>query len=431
MTTSRGTRFSGRLDMNGIAFALLWLFVFCVPWEDEVAVAGQAALSHLAGVAAALAGIIACLCNRRIRRPSPAHYLAVAFVIWVGLSYSWTIAPDMTTQRLVSYVQLLLMIWLIWEFARDDERQLSLLAAYVMGGWVASLSTLYNFVTGTGDNVGFADGRYAAEGSNENELGITLAISLVMAGYLMARKKAPRILWFAYVPVCLLAVLLTGSREAFIAILIAVLVFPLTMRSYSRAEKKIGGIALILVTAIGLAFVPRTTWERIGTIGSEISQGTLTKRTDIWRAGLDVYRDHPFLGVGAGAYGPSVYKQLDIDYVAHNSYLSILVELGVVGFILFLILLAALMRSALLISGDAKRAWIVLLLTWGVAVMAATWEHRKSTWFLFGLLMAQSAALARPRPRTREQLGDLPGIGDVLASARERHLGISPGAVTH
>jgi O-antigen ligase len=417
--------------MNGIAFALLWLFIFCVPWEDEVAIAGQLAMSHLVGVAAALAGILACLCSRRIRRPAPAHYLAAAFVIWSALSYSWTIAPAMTTERTGSYVQLLLMIWLVWEFARDDERQLSLVAAYVMGGWVASLSTLYNFVTGTGDNVGFADGRYAAEGANENELGITLAISLAMAGYLMARNKAPRFLWFAYVPVCLLSLLLTGSRGSFIAVLIAVLVFPLTMGSYSSAEKKIGGIALILATAIGLAFVPRTTWERIGTIGSEISQGTLTKRTDIWRAGMDVYRDHPFLGVGAGAYGPSVYKQLDIDYVAHNSYLSVLVELGVVGFILFLTLLAALMRSAFLMPGNAKRTWIVLLLTWGVAVMAATWEHRKSTWFLFGLLMAQSAALSSSRLRKRQHVGDASVNGDVLASARERRLDIPPGAVAH
>jgi hypothetical protein len=50
-----------------------------------------------------------------------------------------------------------------------------------------------------------------------------------------------------------------------------------------------------------------------------------------------------------------------------------------------------------------KWLWIVLLVTWMVGVSALTWEYRKATWFLFGMLAAQVGCLqaAVLRGRTR------------------------------
>jgi O-antigen ligase len=106
-----------------------------------------------------------------------------------------------------------------------------------------------------------------------------------------------------------------------------------------------------------------------------------------------VFREHPLIGVGAGAFGASVYNKLDVPYVAHNSYLSVLVEMGVIGELLFIALLGALVHAAIRLPKLESRAWTLLLLTWAIAVLSVTWEHRKPTWFLFGMLMAQAAAL--------------------------------------
>jgi O-antigen ligase len=198
----------------------------------------------------------------------------------------------------------------------------------------------------------------------------------------------------------MLAICLTGSRGSFIASAVALLIFPFSLGSLSRAHRKFGVLAFLLLTAAGIVFVPRSTWDRIGTIRSEISEGSLTKRTFIWAAGLAVYREHPVGGVGAGAFGASVYSKLDIPYVAHNSYLSVLVELGAVGAILFAALLMGLFRLAAQLPKLESRAWTILLLTWAVAVFSVTWEHRKPTWFLFGLLIAQAAVFRRLRPIT-------------------------------
>jgi O-antigen ligase len=387
------------VDLHRITFGLLWIFVFFVPWEEEIVVPEHLALSHFVGAGAALAGVIACFQRRSIRRPGVIHYLAGAFVLWAVMSYRWSISPDLTVGRAASYVQLLFMVWLIWEFAASVERQMLLIAAYVMGTWVAAISTFYAFVTDSGHNVSLVEGRYTAVGANENELGIILALGLGMACYLLARNKSPRILWFASVPVFLVAILLTGSRGSLIATSVAFMMFPVSLGRYSVTFRIAGGVALLVIAGLGAAILPETTWDRVKTIPTELSEGTLTKRTYIWSAGLDAYRHHPIAGVGAGAFEASVYKQLDIAYVAHNSYLSVLVELGAVGLTIFATLLACLIHSALGLPKVSRAAWLILLLTWGIAVSSVTWEHRKPTWFLFGLLAAQAAALKERRIR--------------------------------
>ena len=150
------------------------------------------------------------------------------------------------------------------------------------------------------------------------------------------------------------------------------------------------------VLLCGLYLVPLSSWSRIFTVGEEVSKGTLTHRTVLWGAGLEAFRDHAFLGVGAGAYGVTVLKVLDFQYmtgsaanaVAHNTFISILVELGVVGALLLFWLLATMLYCAIRMRYVKRCLWISLLLTWTIGVSALTWEYRKPTWLLFSLLAA-------------------------------------------
>jgi len=118
----------------------------------------------------------------------------------------------------------------------------------------------------------------------------------------------------------------------------------------------------------------------------------MTHRTVIWAAGMDAFRDHALAGVGAGAYGAAVLKAVDIPYAAHNTFLSVLVELGVIGAVIFSALLASIGYCVWRMEYLAKCLWITLLLTWATGVSALTWEYHKPTWFLFGLVTAHAYA---------------------------------------
>jgi O-antigen ligase len=140
---------------------------------------------------------------------------------------------------------------------------------------------------------------------------------------------------------------------------------------------------------------------------SEFERGTLTGRTVIWTAGWEIFRAHPFLGIGANAFRIIVGRVLaepirlgdhDPTLPAHNTFLSVLVEQGVIGFTLFCALLGVLVVSLRAMPPFPRRLWIVSLGVWVVGVSSLTWEMRKPTWLFFGLIMAQCGSRAQKRP---------------------------------
>lgn len=97
-------------------------------------------------------------------------------------------------------------------------------------------------------------------------------------------------------------------------------------------------VALLACAAIvcGAVFlVPQNALDRFMSDGTELTEGTMTHRTQLWSAGMEVFREHPFVGVGSGAYGSAIQSIVDVDLIGHNTFISVLVELGVVGALLF------------------------------------------------------------------------------------------------
>jgi O-antigen ligase len=362
----------------------------------------------------------------RVRRPSPLHYWMLALVGWSALSLLWTVDWNTTVTRVGTYVQLLFLVWLIWESALTEARVRSLLQSYVLGALVTSGLTIYNFVVGRTSAMLAADqglnmwetSRYSISGLNANDLGLILALSIPMAFYLLVTGKGPWVKMLCWLQVIagMITILLTASRGSLVAALVGFAMLPLTLRRLPRWHRLASLAACLGLLACAAYLVPSTSWRRILRFESEISEGTLTHRTLLWTAGMEAFRDRAFLGTGAGAYGVTIFHTADFAYttgnaanaVAHNTFLSILVELGVIGALLLFGLLASIFYCAFRMRYVERCLWITLLLTWAVGVSALTWEYRKPTWLLFGLVAAHAfsrrptgPALARPARERR------------------------------
>jgi O-antigen ligase len=385
---------SGTL-LTSIALGALWLFAFTIPLENAFILPGVGTMGRLVGLVTFVVGVLAVLDSGKLRSLSATHLLMAAFVAWASITYFWSAAPETTIEVLQSYIQLLAVVWLIWELAPQPQQQARLMQAYLLGTVVFAVTTILQNPDGS------AFQRQVAFNINPNDAGLRLALSVPIALYLAATERNGWLAWLYRLQIVVAGcgLFFTASRGALLALGVALLMIPLTFRMWTRRQRMTMGVAIAFAAIAAITIVPSTAWQRMATAGTEIQSGTMNDRTVIWRTGLEVFADHPFVGVGAGGFGAGLQRKMSFSWAAHNTFLSVLVELGVIGFAIFLFLLVTLAYSTLGIPAFERNLWLVMLSTWAVGVSAMTWENSKPTWFLFGLLAANVAALATASKR--------------------------------
>lgn len=379
--------------MNRIAFALLWCFVFVIPWEEVVRLPGLGSLPRLVGMLACVVGVLHVVARGSLRPLSRFHVFALLFVLWAAVSGYWSIDPEATRVRVITYVQLGVLAWLIWELAWSPASQRALLQAYVLGACVGAAGIIRNYWSGVALDAG---ARFSGLGANPNDLGLILALALPIAWYLglSSPRRHTALAWLSFIPVGMAAILLTASRGAFAAGLVGLIIIPWTMGRL-RVGAKLALVALGLCSIVlVMRFVPAASLDRIRSARADIESGYFGGRGVIWQSGLDVVKERPFAGVGAGAFGTAVAPTLGEQRSSHQTFLSIQVEGGIVGLGLFLTMVAALVSATMTSLPRLPRIQrtlaIVLLGVLAAGSLSAAWDYKKQLWFVLGLLATQS-----------------------------------------
>jgi len=402
-------------QMSKVAFWSLWSFILVLPWDALTKLPVLGSIPRLVGLVASAGGVLYILARRRVRPLSWFHVFAVLFVLWAGASSFWSIDPDATRMVFLTYVQLLVLAWLIWEVAWSPDRQRALFQAYVLGAGVAAVLTIHDYLLGVRAAIEADAARFAALNQNPNELGLTLALGLPMAWYvsLLQAHRRTAWMWLLYLPLAITAILLTASRGAVLAALAGLVLIPWTLGRL-RVRTKAALYALVVGSLLLASnFVPEASLSRIASTRADIEAGYFGGRGTIWIAGLDVAREHPLAGVGAGGFAAAVEPTLHQEMVAHQVLLSILVEDGIVGFCLFVAMLAAPLMPVPRLPPLQRRFSIVLFLTLAVASMSISWDNRKQFWFVLGVLAVQVAPPPKRKP--------VPPAGTARAMADDRY----------
>lgn len=393
------------------AFFFLWMLIFVIPWENGVVIHGFGTLSRVVGIPAFGMALLAILECGTLRALALQQMIMLFFLVWGGLTYFWSFSPSSTIVSIFTFIQLFTMVWLIWEFAQTRREQLLLLRAYSLGSIISSVATLTGFFNQNGPQ----SGRYSGLGFNPGDLAFVLALAIPISLYLAVRERKKILVWVdgAATVLAFCAIVLTASRGSLMACIPTLLMFPFLFPKLRWGRNLVVLVFLALAVIGSWLYMPESSWLRLSTIGSEITSGTLNERTMIWQTGWQVFGRAPFQGVGAGAYAPAVEHTLGMAsdtggtesgdqvgrLVAHNTFFSILVEQGVVGFALFFVLLLTLLLSAWKLPKLDRIFWLCILLTWAIGASDLTWEQRKPTWVIFGLLIAVAATKLAPQAR--------------------------------
>ncbi len=197
---------------------------------------------------------------------------------------------------------------------------------------------------------------------------------------------------YFYIPAAIFGLALTGSRSSLITSGFAFLYILGSSKHFKPPARVLIYVALVFALYGVYTLIPEGLLMRLGTTGDSIASGDLNGRVEIWQAGLEVFAEHPLIGIGSNAFPSSI----DLGKAAHNTYLSILVEVGIIGFSLFAIAVAITIFHAMQHPSRDRQFWIFLLIVLAVGILTLNWAHRKQAWIFPGLIVA-SAGLAVQR----------------------------------
>ncbi|MER3446450.1 MAG: hypothetical protein C4291_06175 [Candidatus Dadabacteria bacterium] len=156
--------------------------------------------------------------------------------------------------------------------------------------------------------------------------------------------------------ISLLALFLSQSRMGIFSALLSLLFFYLTYHSFKRDRtEKAMMILFVLAVALiyGLWIGLHSVFERFLQIESDAPGRTL-----VWKDSLATIRDFPIFGTGLGTFGYVYplykrYMEQALVYIhAHNDYLQLIVETGLLGFLSILIVLCLFIFSLLKTLGQ-------------------------------------------------------------------------------
>jgi O-antigen ligase len=332
-------------------------------------------------------------------------YGAVALILVAAASVLW--ATDETTAQssALRLAQGPLVLAIIFSGLREPRHLRWALGAYVAGAVVTASMGFFWTRSDTADL-----GRLSGGIGDPNELAAALLPAIPVALFAMATVRSLFVRWALVVCVLLstAAIFMTGSRGGLIGMAV-MFTAAFALAGPLRQQVLAGGLAVIAVAfTYYTLFAPPEVLGRITSFTAEGGSG----RTDIWSIALQMFRDHPVFGIGAGNFPilepsyalvsinlPSVQVVFDDPHVVHNTYLHVLVELGIVGLACFGVFVVGVLAEGVRAlsrfkrSGDRETEILARGLVIGVLAMLAaftflTAQFEKELWLLLGMTLA-------------------------------------------
>jgi O-antigen ligase len=295
------------------------------------------------------------LCDSRPERrashlAAPTTKYLLALLFWMMLSIPGSLSPgtsfEMVFGNLVKTVAMYLVAVGTLRGIRDVER---LAATYLVAAFVYATVVIARFDLGAGPDWRLGHLYYY----DANDLATFLVTAVPIGLYFLVNVRRPlvRVLTAIALAVLAVAFVRTGSRGGFIA-LAAVAGFIVVRYSAIPLRRRVGATLLVAVVVVGAA--SDQYWEQMGTITSDADYNRTDERgrMQIWSRGIDYMLQNPLFGVGPGNFPAAEgtlspfaqRRQFGVGVrwsAAHNSFIQVGAETGVIGLALVVALLAS------------------------------------------------------------------------------------------
>ncbi|MBA2606248.1 MAG: O-antigen ligase family protein [Acidobacteriota bacterium] len=184
------------------------------------------------------------------------------------------------------------------------------------------------------------------------EMSIAVPVGLMFVG---AVQKDKKLLYVTAIALMGIALILSGSRGGLISLLAEIfflLIVTTKTKGYNQVLIKVGLAVLLVATIIfgSMLIGGESSLTRLAETAT--SEDFSTNRTHIWDVTLNIIKNNFIFGTGYGSFGVAYtpydsFNGLERVEQAHNDYLQILADAGIIGLIIAGFFIFTLFRTGL------------------------------------------------------------------------------------
>jgi len=273
-----------------------------------------------------------------LKKQVPIIYIIwwVLFSTWCLLSYTWAINTSTVLSSFISVVQVALLSISIVFYVDSDRRVKHFINSMILSAGILCLRFIIYVpisVWGNGERLKGVITFY----SNVAPMMLCFVTLILYNLFLKTRNKKLYILMIIFIFVSLLY----GTRKA---LLILIVGYSIQLLLFAKTSLKIfKNIVVLLILALLCCYFILNIDLLYGAIGYRIEgmiltltqgsgDGSAVARIAFIENAIDIFKRYPIIGVGLDGFR---YLNKYEQTYAHNNYLELLCDLGIVGFIIY------------------------------------------------------------------------------------------------
>ncbi|WP_202710517.1 O-antigen ligase family protein [Sporosalibacterium faouarense] len=295
---------------------------------------------------------------------TPANIFLLIFGILVFLNTVLSIDPNGSFRDFSLHMASLGMIFVFTNSRKTKQDMYLINVVLVLVALTVSIYGISQYVNGVEMGSGWVDPtqnpdlttRVFATFENPNLLAEYLIMIFPVGLALIFYNKSifKRLFFSAATFIILITIGLTYSRGGWLGLMVGIIVFLFLVNRKAL-------LALIPVGMVGVLFLPASIIHRVMTLGS-FQDTSIIYRLNLLSKSVNIVKDFWYSGIGLG-YIPfqqiiPLYIRTMAPYHTHNLYLQIAIEMGVVGIIVFLLLIFSLMKMSIKLSFNSESRFI-------------------------------------------------------------------------
>ncbi len=343
----------------------------------------------------------------------------IFFVIWIGISSLVHGKTSLAMFKIIltrSFLPYFLFIYII-----KSKRQLKIITwVFLILGVLTAIYGIYQFKF----NLGIYDRgvrRTVSFFDNPNAFGISLALLTPFAMGLMLYdryKLQVRILILGFLAILTAGVVISYSRSGFIGFIAAIFLFVALF--FKGGKKIVAGVITVICLLIAIDLFPShakyTMWGRLRTVTrAESAEELDAGRAETGKAGIRMMMENPVFGIGLGkfqgAYLNMASTSEDVKVVsehalvAHNLYVQVGSQLGLVGLFFYLMFILSVFRDLRAAKLSATRRKDMFIVTVIVCIQTSVIVFLLCG-FMSGILLNKSIWMILPVSAALKKIND-------------------------